>query len=924
MKHRARPFASVLLGVWLVLIASVVLHAKAPPPGTNASNGTAEVYFLIDNSGSMGWDVPGYPLYSRGWAQGCNSWSYNRYYYYSRMGFVTRALQSIVSDPDLAANAHFGLVAWNSSSRNILSPSSSGGSSIARRAQSCDSAFRPGGGTNPENALRDAYNYFARQGSSSNTCGGRQRAVILLSDGQWSSWSQRSALAWVDNLARIGVSTFVVGFTNYSPTSPEGRNYLALAGAGGTTPILSTNMQYITNEIKSYIRSIVQANLSFTSPVILPSVSGNDRIFQPDFVFNQRGQWRGSLRGYELRSDGFINQTRGELFDAGALLNNVRAGSRRIWTVMPGLGYSSSSGIGNFTTSLTTSIHNQTYRDSGFSQSSYTRDMIDFIRGIDVFNDRDLPNNSYNERWKLGDIYNSTPVLVGPPSAAVVNSSVGNVRDVLSAPEYRSMTHYRNFQNGVSCGVRCSNRPEVIYAGSNGGLLHAFDTNGRELWAFMPYAFRHQWGINNPQYRWSRRSTAVYGVDGPIVAQDVYVSGRWRTYLAFGMGRGGRAFYVLDVTNPLSPTLVYGVENNLSNGEVITLTGDGAVRRWYSHLSANDISDYQYLGYTTSSPRIELKNVGGFPRWVLSVPAGYDLSPVTPTGRAVFEIDLETLRLIDARATIVSDNNNDGIVNSLVADADLINKGLFISPGSRVDYATILAEREGVLSIVDGNRYSRLVDLSASSIVDRQLFFSPTTAYDRRGVMNLFGATGDYFNIQSRDARNANVVFGVDLDSQILDTSSVGANSNQVIRAATVSRLSGMQLANSRSSCSLSEDWRYHLNTYEKASGAVAVTSSSIFVPAYTPAANCIGTSRLIELDLSCGTLLNSYNLGEGLVTSPVVYRNTVYAGISSRTTPQGGGQYQNAVREGNLIVIQPAQSISGDGELSFEGWTEY
>lgn len=917
-------YSSVVLGLWLLLAGALMVHAKAPPPGTNASNGTAEVYFLIDNSGSMGWDVPGYPLYSRGWAQGCSSWNSSRYYYNSRMGFVTRALQSIVSDPDLASNAHFGLITWNSSSRNAFSPSSSGGAAIARMSQTCSSSFRPSGGTRPENSLRDAYNFFARQGSSSNTCGGRQRAVILLSDGEWDSWSQRSALSWVDQLARLGVSTFVVGFTNLSPNSTAGRNYLALAGAGGTRPILSTNMTYITNEIKSYIRSIVQANLSFTSPVILPSVSGADRIFQPDFVFNQRGQWRGSLRGYELRSDGFINQTRGELFDAGALLNNVRAGSRRIWTVMPGFGYSSSSGIGNFTSAYATLIHSQTSRDSGFSQWSYTRDMIDFIRGVDVFNDNDLPNSVQNERWKLGDIYNSTPVLVGPPSAAVLNASVGSVRDVGSASEYRSITNYRAFQSGLSCGVRCANRMEVIYAGSNGGLLHAFDTNGRELWAFMPYAFRHQWGINNPQNRWSRRSTSVYGVDGPIVAQDVYVGGRWRTYLAFGMGRGGRAFYVLDVTDPLAPTLVFGVENNLSNGEVITLTGSGAVRRWYAHQAPNDISDYQYLGYTTSTPRIELKNVSGFPRWVLSIPAGYDLSPVTPTGRALFEIDLDTLQLIGSGATFVSDRNNDAIVNSLIADADLINKNLFISPGSRVDYATVLAEREGILSIVDGNRYSYLVDLGASSAVDRQIFFSPTTGYDRRGVMNIFGATGDYFNIQSRDARNANIVFGVDLDSQLLDTRLIGGNGNQVMRGGSVSHYSGMQATNSRPSCNLSQDWRYHLNTYEKASGAVAVTSSSIFVPAYTPAVNCIGTSRLIELDLSCGTLLNSYNLGEGLVTSPVVYRNTVYAGISSRTTPQGGGQYQNAVREGNLIVIQPAQSISGDGELSFEGWVEY
>lgn len=977
MKLLSRSASVLLVLIVLMIIGmSGQIYAKSPPPGTNVSNGTADIYFAIDTSGSMSSAPSGFSLSSRGMAQGCSTSSYSyiysgyssasqyyyyqyfsygrwyyssvylpyynsqdrlyyqyrqsrynpngQYYYNSNMGFVTRALRDIVTEPDLAANAHFGLNTWSSNDTNRFYPSSSGGATINRMVEQCDLAFRPSGGTAPDYPLEEAYRYFASQGVSSNTCGGRQRAVILLSDGQWGLDTQNRAIQWANSLRAIGVSTFVVGFTTLSSTTSSGRNYYNLAAAGGTTPILSSNIQTITNEVKNYIRSIVQANLSFTSPVILPSISGNDRIYQPDFVFSQQGQWRGSLRGYELLQNGFVNQTLGELFDAGELLNNVRAGSRRIWTVMPGLGYSDSAGAGNFSASNLASIHAQTFQSTGFTQSQYTSQMIDFIRGVDVFNDNDLPNNPYNERWKLADIYNSTPTLVGPPSADIRNTVAGSIRDVETAAEYRSMTNYASFQSSTACGTRCEIRPEVIYAGSNGGLLHAFDSNGRELWAFMPYAFRHQWGTNNPQYRLSRRSTSVYGVDGQIVAQDVFVGGQWKTYLAFGMGRGARAFYVLDVTNPSAPTLVYGVENNLGSSEVIVLTGNGNVRRWYAHQPANDISDYEFLGYTTSTPRIELKNVGGFSRWVLSVPSGYDLSQSTQVGKVLFEVDLDTLRLLDGRGVIVADDGGDGIANSLIADADLIDKRLFISPGSRVDYATILPEREGVLSIVDGGTYSRLIDLQASSTVDRQLFFSPTTGYDRRGVMNIFGATGDYFDIQRRDTRNANVVFGVDLDTQLLDNALVGANGNQVLMPRVMSQLSGMQLVNSSSSCDLAEDWRYQLNTYEKASGSVALTSSSVFVPVYTPAANCIGTSRLLELDLSCGSVLNSYDIGEGIVTTPIVYRNKIYAGISTRTTPQGGGQYQNAVREGNFIVIEPSQNISNDGELSFEGWIEY
>ena len=958
-------FTHFLLALVASLFVSSAVYAKAPPPGTNASSGAADIYFAIDTSGSMSSAPRGYSTGSRGYAQGCSSGSYYSYYYYgassyryhyyyyryrnpqngryyqyrtysynynnngryyynSNMGFVTRSLKDIVTEPDLAANAHFGLITWSSSSRNVVTPSSSGGATINRMVEQCDSRFRPSGGTAPNNSLRDAYYYFSRQGSTTNTCNGRQRAVILLSDGIWSSSYQQDAINWANRLRGIGVSTFVVGFTNLSSYSSYRQNYTDLAAAGGTTPIVTTSIQLITNEIKRYIRSIVQSNLSFTSPVILPSISGSDRIFQPDFVFSQSGQWRGSLRGYELLASGFINQSRGELFDAGERLNNVRAGSRRIWTVMPGMGYSGSGGVGNFTTAHYGQIHSQTVQASRFSSTYHTQRMIDFIRGVDVFSDNDIPNSSHNERWKLGDIYNSTPIIVGPPSAAVENSSAGNIRDVSSAAEYRAFARYDQFRVSSVCGTRCEFRRSVLYAGANDGLLHAFDESGNELWAFMPYAFRHQWGTNNPAWASSRRSTAVYGVDGQIVAQDVYVGGTWRTYLAFGMGRGGRAFYVLDVTDPNRPLLVYGVENNLSNNEVIVLRGNGSVQRWLSHQPSNNISEYQFLGYTTASPRIELKFVNGMPRWILSIPAGYDASPSTALGKAYFEVDLDTLELLGGGAVVASEDSSDGIANSLISDADLINKRVFNPNTPRVDYATVLAEREGVLSIFDGNNYSQLVELSASSSLDRQLFFPPRTGYDRRGVMNVFGATGDYFNIQSRNWSNRNVVFGVDLSANRLDASSTGVNGNPMLRSVATSYLNSMQVANLRRACVAANDWSYELSRYEKASGAVALTSSSVFVPAYTPAANCIGTSRLLELDLTCGTVLNSYSLGEGLVTSPIVYKNRIYAGISSRTTPQGGGQYQNAVREGNLIVIEPAQSISNDGELTFEGWIEY
>ena len=47
--------------------------------------------------------------------------------------------------------------------------------------------------------------------------------------------------------------------------------------------------------------------------------------------------------------------------------------------------------------------------------------------------------------------------------------------------------NYNNFKNGSTCGGPCKNRKEVIYAGANNGILHAFEaSNGDELWGYIP------------------------------------------------------------------------------------------------------------------------------------------------------------------------------------------------------------------------------------------------------------------------------------------------------------------------------------------------------------------------------------------------------------------------------------------------------
>ncbi len=102
--------------------------------------------------------------------------------------------------------------------------------------------------------------------------------------------------------------------------------------------------------------------------------------------------------------------------------------------------------------------------------------------------------------------------------------------------------------------ARHAQRPPVVYAGANDGMLHAFDARtGDERMAYVPLA----------AYRTLRAHTSPteaprYSVDGHAFTGDADLRPKdsdgapadWRTVLVGGLAGGGRGFFVLDVTDP--------------------------------------------------------------------------------------------------------------------------------------------------------------------------------------------------------------------------------------------------------------------------------------------------------------------------------------------------------------------------------------
>jgi type IV pilus assembly protein PilY1 len=168
----------------------------------------------------------------------------------------------------------------------------------------------------------------------------------------------------------------------------------------------------------------------------------------------------------------------------------------------------------------------------------------------------------------LGDIVDSSPNWVGPPSNPY--SLVWKDRWYPAAvPPENGANNYTAFTTAQQT------RTNVVYTGSNDGLLHGFragsfdasnnfvstNNDGQELLAYMPNTVLqaiHQFSAVSPNAATLDYSNTQYAhsfyVDATPTSDDLFYSGAWHTWVVGGLGAGGSAIYALDVTNPANFT----------------------------------------------------------------------------------------------------------------------------------------------------------------------------------------------------------------------------------------------------------------------------------------------------------------------------------------------------------------------------------
>ena len=441
--------------------------------------------------------------------------------------------------------------------------------------------------------------------------------LILLTSGGQSYGTEtdlvNSVKALYNTTVRIGnqnsknIRTIVLGFVDPASTNEtvvalrNKLNRMADAGDDGVenssaTAFFATDVPGILSALRQILYYIKTQSSTSNAPLATPSRSaaGDDYYYQAQYHPQQGKQWKGDLVKYTYDGESFTKS-----WSAADILVSRDWGDRDVYTAAPGL-----TGELNNLAALDPSNTTKTSAMGSLAglTSTEATGFFRWLLGKDEY-DENKNGSTADEHHKLFDIYHSGIVKVGPPDASV--------NDV----DYRDfLTTYKD-------------RPVVLYTQSNGGMLHAFnDTDGTERFAFIPPNILTTGRLRGMKWddiakRFDASHTFPrYLADGPIIAEDVYVDGGYRTLLMGLLGLGGAGMYAMDVTNPASPSFRWAVENAIfqdydeklltqNNAKVIlwNKSGNSVSKSEYVHKdikTANENIDYRELRFTVSTPFI--------------------------------------------------------------------------------------------------------------------------------------------------------------------------------------------------------------------------------------------------------------------------------------------------------------------------------
>jgi type IV pilus assembly protein PilY1 len=675
----------------------------------------------------------------------------------------------------------------------------------------------------------------------------------------------------------VRVNTYTIGFDSDIPILND------TAQQGGGEYFVAYGATELLNTLNAILREIKAIHTTFSSPAV--SINAFNRsthrddlyftLFKPD----TKPHWHGNFKRFKLDFDisgnpeivdvtgasavsavtGFFRDSSqswwtpaedapdGRLTEKGGAASKLFTGNtfstgRQVYSNVSATSNLSSSGNwvepGNANIDLT-------MLGAPGQTTAYRDDLLNWARGVDVRDD-DVDGDTTDARRIMGDPLHAQPAL-------------------------------------VQYGGTDADPDITAYVATNDGYLHAFNTqsaSGNELFAFIPDDLL----ANINTLFTNTNSQKTYGLDGNVTAwvKDVDLDGNIEqgdgdhVYLYFGMRRGGRNYYALDVTDRANPRFMWKIQGGVSGA----------------------LGDFTELGQTWSTPRHAVIRLAGSDRNVLIFAGGYDVAQDSLTtrstdsvGRAVYIIDATTgnllwrassaggadLALTDMDYSIPSD------VAAVDSDGDSYTDKIYVGDMGgqvwRFDINNKLGETSGsIAGIITGGRIADLADDTADA--NRRFYYPPDVALlkDRSGLLyiSLMIASGNRSHPVNRTVQDRIFMLRDRPIGTATSYTTITENNNTHDLFDTTSNIIGQgsqgQVDTARTSLSAASGWYIDL---DQSIGEKSLTKPLIFAgeafittyvpndPAQTSAASCEpqeGSGFLYHINLADGTPVKNYD----------------------------------------------------------------
>jgi len=647
-----------------------------------------------------------------------------------------------------------------------------------------------------------------------------------------------------DLTGKQNIATYTIGFT-------EDNDLLERTATHGHGKYFySENAQQLASAFQNIIDEILEKTSSFVAPVVpvsrMERTQSGDKLYLALFKPVQNKMWDGNIKKYGIAQQYNYNYTikPGDIIDANGQLALDPDGqfyetAHSYWTssgLLDG-GDAGKGGVGEILTNRDFTVFNPssgiprkiytylgtnsflTHSSNRFDTTNITpamlglgadtsaRDkLVKFVYGYDAYDDDGNSITDEKKDWILGSFLHSRPLVV----------------------------HYNTSQS-------------VIFAGSNDGMLHAFDdATGEELWGFIPPNLLSKLHALHEDVL----ELFVDGSPRAYITRDAFGS-ITKAIVIFGQRRGGNRYYALDVTDPQVPKYLWEINPDASG------------------------SPYVEMGQTWSTPYIGKITYGAGEKWVAFVGGGYDdnqdnaVPSADIKGRAVYVVDVLDGSLIKrfSFAEIPT------MTYSIPSDITRIDA----SDDGKIDrlYVGDMGGRMWRFDIGDPAPANWTGKIVFSGQSGTKIFYPPDVTMESGNYEMLFFGTGNREDPKESSTPDDRlyVVKDKNLSTSLAESDLYDVTSGELQATGTTEARKAEILGYLRSA----SGWFIQLtaNSGEKCLSSTVVLSRVAYYTTFTPGAGVEsdpcnvgeGTGRIYALQYQTGNAVFDYN-GDGVINA--------------------------------------------------------